>query len=296
MPVQDRARNFVSETTTKLLERLAFQVNTTLHSHHADPVHDLRVAIRRFHQALVAFRGVLPRREVKRVRRKLKTLIDAAGGVRDCDVLIKMLGKRDLPGVAALKKKVQEHRKAAVPVLVAALERWVAQRSSSKWRSALLACQVQDGLQPRLRRAARKFLANGEAAAAEKASAEDLHRFRIEAKKFRYTLELFEPAWGDPVSQWLARLKPVQTVLGDVHDSFMARDIAERFGGSREIDAWLKRRQRRKLREFRRLWQESFPVPDQPLRIAALRRPARKPAASTTAGETAGPVAVPRTA
>jgi CHAD domain-containing protein len=292
MPVSELPGNFVPETTTKLLERLAFQVNTTLHSHHAEPVHDLRVAIRRFTQALVTFRGALPGREIKRIRRKLKNLMDPAGAVRDADVLLKMLAKRDLPGVPELKKQIQEHRKAAVPVLVAALERWVARRSSSKWRSALLACPVQNPVQPGLRRAARKFLEHGDAAAAENASGADLHLLRIEAKKFRYTLELFETAWGDPVRQWLEQLKPVQSLLGDIHDSFMAREMAGRFGASQEIDAWLKRRQRRKTREFRRLWEERFPAPDHRLRIDALRRPTPKPAVRAAGG----PVAVPRPA
>lgn len=292
MPVlADSTGNFVAETTAKLLERLAFQVNTTLHAHHAEPVHDLRVAIRRFNQVLVTFRSALPAREVKRIRRKLKNLLNAAGDVRDCDVLAKMLAKRDLAGAAALKKKLQEHRKAAVPVLTAALERWVARRSSSKWRAALTACPARDAFQRGLRRSGRKFLAHGDAAAAEKASATELHRFRIETKKFRYALELFEPSWGAPVSQWLERLKPVQTLLGDIHDSFMAREMAASFGGTPEIEAWLKRRQRRKTREFRRVWQESFPAPDHRLRIDALRQPPRKPAAASAA-RPATPVAV----
>ncbi len=122
-----------------------------------------------------------------------------------------------------------------------------------------------------------------------------MHRLRIEAKKFRYALELFKPSWGTPVSQWLERLKPVQTLLGDIHDSYMAREMAQRFGGNPEIDAWLKRRQRRKTREFRRLWQEAFPAPDHRLRTDALRRPPRKPTA-VAAAQDSKPVAVSRPA
>lgn len=283
METADTSGSFVSDSTARLLERLAYQVSVTMHSHHAEPVHDLRVAIRRFQQALAAFRQVLPRREVKRIRRKLKQLLDAAGGVRDCDVVTKILAGRELPGVAALKRKLHERRKAALPVLVAALDRWVARRCSSKWRAALLACPIEDGLQSGLHRSARKFLAHGDAAAGEKASVADLHRFRIEAKKFRYTLELFEPSWGPPVREWLDRLKPVQTLLGDIHDSYMAREIAGHSGGTPQIDAWLKRRQRRKAREFRRLWAETFPSAEHRVRVTALRHPPRKPAARSAA-------------
>lgn len=282
--------NFVSQTTAKLLERLAYQVNTTLRAHRAEPVHDLRVAIRRFQQALATFDSAFPRHECKALDRQLKRLFDAAGNVRDCDVVAKLLGKRDLPGSAELKKKLQEHRKTAVPLLVSNLERWVARRSSAKWRAALLSCpSADDTVHPHLRRSARGFLKHAEGAVHGSASARDLHRLRIEAKKFRYMLELFEPAWGAPVAQWLERVKPVQSLLGDIHDAYMARDMAEGFGATVEVQAWLKRRQHRKSRQFARLWAEKFPAVDHALLLEALRRPPRKPAAPQPVRSVAAP-------
>jgi CHAD domain-containing protein len=47
-----------------------------------------------------------------------------------------------------------------------------------------------------LGRMARTFLEQGNEAASPNASSEDLHQFRIVVKKFRYTLDLFEPLYG----------------------------------------------------------------------------------------------------
>ena len=45
-----------------------------------------------------------------------------------------------------------------------------------------------------------------------------LHRMRIEVKKLRYALEILGPAFPAPPEPWLARLRDLQTVLGDHHD------------------------------------------------------------------------------
>jgi CHAD domain-containing protein len=273
------AASFASSSIAKLLERLAYQVGVTVHSPGMENIHDLRVAVRRFEQALILFRQGLPGKEVKRIRRKLKLLMSHAGDVRDCDVAIRMLAKCQVPGVAAVKEKLAEERKAELPGLTAALRRWSARRSSSKWRAALLPVDARIGWQHQhLSKLARKFLAHGEEAAEPKTPAEALHEFRIEGKKFRYTLELLAPVSGATAPEWLEKLKPLQSALGDVHDSRMAREIAERFDAPGAVEDWLKKRQRKKTREFRRLWEESFAAAAENRRLAAgLRHTPRKP-------------------
>jgi CHAD domain-containing protein len=133
---------------------------------------------------------------------------------------------------------------------------------------------------------AKQFLAGGDEASQKKASAEDLHQYRIEAKKFRYALEIFQPAFGTAAKEWINRLKQVQSLLGDVHDYHMLRQVAADLGADAELDSWLKKRERKKTREFRQLWESEFS--DAATRrqwIAALRRPVRKPAARS-AGST----------
>jgi CHAD domain-containing protein len=279
---------FASNSIAKLLERLAYQVGATAHSMSAENVHDLRVAVRRFEQSLALFRQALPGREVKHIRRKLKALMDRAGDVRDCDMAQKILLKCDLPAVADLKKRLAEERREALPGLAAALRRWSARRTSAKWRASLLPVEARDGFHHHLPKLARKFLAHGDAAARAKVSAAVLHAFRIEGKKLRYTLELLAPSHPAAARQWVEKLKPIQSALGDVHDCRMARDVAARFDAPAEIQEWLKRCQRRKTRDFRKLWEESFGEPAvRRALVAGLRHTPRKPMGRSTRSQTA---------
>ena len=45
-----------------------------------------------------------------------------------------------------------------------------------------------------------------------------LHRLRIQVKRLRYTLEVLEAAFPSPLEDWLARLRDLQTCLGEYHD------------------------------------------------------------------------------
>ncbi len=51
-----------------------------------DEVHDLRVSIRRFSQALRIFASLLSAKPVKSMRKALRPVMEAAGCVRDLDV------------------------------------------------------------------------------------------------------------------------------------------------------------------------------------------------------------------
>jgi CHAD domain-containing protein len=115
-----------------------------------------------------------------------------------------------------------------------------------------------------------------------------LHAYRIEAKKFRYTLEIFQPAYALAAKAWLLRLKEVQSLLGDIHDYHMARLAVNDLGSDRELDGWLKKRQRKRTREFRKHWDAEFSdVAARRDWVAALRHPQRKPVARS-AGTASG--------
>jgi CHAD domain-containing protein len=68
------SRAFSVGQTTRLLERLALQIKGTPHSHAPGAVHDLRVAIRRFTQALAISKPFLSSRAVKKIRRRIKAI------------------------------------------------------------------------------------------------------------------------------------------------------------------------------------------------------------------------------
>jgi hypothetical protein len=75
------------------------------------------------------------------------------------------------------------------------------------------------------------------------------HAMRIAAKRLRYTLEIFVPAYEGRLDEFVASVKAVQTLLGDVHDcdvwvehlkAFLAEEeerTAEYYGNARPFRA-----------------------------------------------------------
>ena len=271
MAITKETRLFAAEQADRLLSRLAFQLNRTIKSHDADQVHDLRVAIRRFTQALIAFQPCFPRREVRTIRRRLKKFMVLAGDVRNCDIAMKLLSKLKVPASIAVLREFRNKRKEAEQPFLGSLKRWVARRSSSRWRAGLETAaaakgfchrSIHDTAKRTLSGMMKDFFIRGGEAAARKAAPEQLHQFRLAAKRLRYTLELFAPLYGPSVNAILEQIKSVQTYLGAVNDCETVRSMVEGYRDSEEIDAALKRKQRRLTAEFRRRWAETYSHPD----------------------------------
>jgi CHAD domain-containing protein len=92
-------QEFAQQRTQELLERVRKEVaKVSQQQNDAEAIHDLRVAIRRLTQALRALQGVFPKKETKRVRRKLRGMMDLAAEIRNRDIAMELLGKA---GVAA---------------------------------------------------------------------------------------------------------------------------------------------------------------------------------------------------
>lgn len=243
-------------SATKLLERLAYQVHHTRQSGDAEAVHDLRVAIRRFGQSLVLFKEVFAGKEVKKIRKRLKDLLELTNEARDCDVAVELLSESGLPAAPDLIEQLRRRRKESMRLLAPALRRWRARKTSSKWRAGLTPngggiAPLEDTARERLPRLARKFLKDGDHAS----SAADLHHVRIEGKKLRYSLELLEPVYGVAAAAWIEKVKSVQSLLGNANDCHAVRRLVADVGGDDEVETWLKKKQKKKTREFRAEWE-----------------------------------------
>jgi CHAD domain-containing protein len=46
----------------------------------------------------------------------------------------------------------------------------------------------------------------------------ELHRMRIAAKHFRYTMEAFAPSYGGRLDPWIRAARRIQTEIGEIHD------------------------------------------------------------------------------
>ena len=96
-------------------------------------------------------------------------------------------------------------------------------------------------------------------AAAVSMDREELHKFRIAAKRLRYTIEILDPKGG---GDWLRRLKVVQRQLGDMNDAFVAeaylRGLPVRSAAARPLPAVLRAKAMRHIAAFQATWRRRF--------------------------------------
>jgi len=187
----------------------------------ADPVHDLRVALRRCRSMAEGFRAVDPDATWRRMRKAGKALFSALGELRDVQVLkewVERLGAPDDPvrdRLSAYCEAREREMKAQAAAAVSGFDarnwlRWAETLDSRQRRLPagsdifqVIALEKLDDV-VRLHRAA---LRNRSKIA--------LHALRIGIKRFRYVIENFLPAHDE---LWAKDLKLLQDALGEIHD------------------------------------------------------------------------------
>lgn len=187
----------------------------------SDPVHDLRVALRRCRSMAETMSELDPEPAWKQMRKAGKQLFKALGRLRDTHVLIEWTEKL---------ADTEDHSKAKLLAHFGAEEAALKQElipvvSSfdvpqwEQWRQLLgqRAAQVRAGSLAFQHMALEKWMAARELhrVALRNRSKVSWHQLRIGIKRLRYTLENFVPALH---SQWASELKEIQDLLGDVHD------------------------------------------------------------------------------
>lgn len=130
-------RRYAVEQVSALLGRLVFQVHRALRSHDPEVAHDLRVSIRRFNQGTRVFRQFFPVREVKKIRRRLHAIMEAAAEVRDRDIALELCAAAALPDSSPLRGELAAQRQAAEAEMRDLLKRFEAGDYSSRWRARL---------------------------------------------------------------------------------------------------------------------------------------------------------------
>jgi CHAD domain-containing protein len=188
-------------------------------------LHQLRVGMRRLRAALRAFRGILVRKEARRVIRALRKLSPRLGAARDWDVLAaRLAADRHSPG---LLRKAQARqaaaRRAARRALVSRRFASIGPRVRTLGTTASSAPLAQFGAAA-LTRAHRKLMAQADGP--DWADAAARHAIRIRVKRLRYSCEFFAPAFpAKRVSTYLAALKGLQDILGALNDISVGRRL-----------------------------------------------------------------------
>jgi CHAD domain-containing protein len=98
---------------------------------------------------------------------------------------------------------------------------------------------------------ARKYFEAGRKTIEGKRPPDELHGFRLETKRFRYTLELFRPLYGPNLDRYLKSLRELQSALGKVSDyQAIQRVLSKDHELKKQIDHTLKG----KVRDLRHTW------------------------------------------
>lgn len=202
-------------------------------------VHRLRVAGRRLRVALSLVARKPAGRRVRRARRRLRRLVQAAGRGRDLDVIATLFDRyvdAALPAERALRQRLRAAQRRARVRTAAALVR----ADPGKLRRQLVAVERRAADAAAIVSRVDKRAAAESAAALEALTALGgrfdalaLHRVRIGCRRLRYAAEL-RAALGAPVGEALSLLRTLQEHLGAIHDACVLADWLARQHAARD--------------------------------------------------------------
>lgn len=219
----------------------------------AESIHRLRVSIRRFTQVLRVFgRGF---EHTRRMRRRLRGLMDLCGAVRNCDIAGEVLKAAQAPVDRTLRARLKRRRRLAGRDLARSLQDGTLRVHMRHWSGWL---KTYEGETPRPPfPLSREFVRAGSTAAQAGAEYSQMHEFRLMVKKLRYTLEIL----GCP-DQELVLLRGLQERLGAINDCVTTADLISDIklppSRQRQIKAALNRLLARRAAEFRLYWRENL--------------------------------------
>ena len=127
--------HFANEQIAARLGRLAYQVHAAAQYPHADAIHDLRVAVRRFGQSVEVFSSALQKRGRKKIRKKLQRMMEVTGEVRDRDIALEFLARAGVKKSDSLYKRLAAERELAEKNLAEAIKRGSQSSFPAKWRA-----------------------------------------------------------------------------------------------------------------------------------------------------------------
>jgi CHAD domain-containing protein len=237
-----------------------------------EPLHEMRVAVRRLRAILRASRALFDAGWVERLRGELDWLGGRRGLGRDLDVLHAYLrprltalegaerrtGRRVLRRLSADRARARADLNEALdspryPRVLEQLEMFLARPPAAA--SDVSLPDVAAGEWKRLRKAVRKLPG--------RPSADDLHAVRIKVKRARYAAELARAAAGEPGKRFINQAKKMQDILGDLQDAVVIEqylhDAIDRTEPAQALGRDLVKRQRKRRKKARAAFFEEWP-------------------------------------
>ena len=220
-----------------------------------EDVHDMRVALRKIRSSLLIFREYLDSVRLTPLEKGVKKTLSTLGPIRDLDVLLE---KTD----SYLKSEAIDPKQMSVFYEIVSQDREKAHEEAVRYLNSkeyvsfkkefketleigvylgnpsinrkgdIAPVRVRDVLPSVLYKKAADVTAYYEWLEGPFLFVDKLHRLRIAAKNFRYTLDFFKDCLGDASVKLIKEFKELQDILGDFHDAVVAIEM---------IDAYMKR-------------------------------------------------------
>ena len=211
------------------MERVLVECDRASAGLEADPVHDLRVAVRRCRSLADGLMAMDPEPSWKEMKKAGRKLFRALGELRDMQVMQEWIEKlagvdnaMKEPAIDPVAAKLLNHVHAREAECKQLASKELAQFDRKRWRQwsrslPRRASRLRPGNVVYLHLALEKWMAAYELhkRAVRTRSQIALHELRIGIKRFRYTVENFLPAQH---ALWGPGLKELQDLLGEVHD------------------------------------------------------------------------------
>lgn len=126
-------QHFAEHRAHELLTRVNREMANVALRNDVNAIHDLRVSIRRFTQALRALQPLFPKTEVKRMRRKLRTIMDVAAEIRNRDIALQLLNGAQIGEASPLFQRLAAERDAARGDLTLLARQWRRRNLGTRW-------------------------------------------------------------------------------------------------------------------------------------------------------------------
>jgi CHAD domain-containing protein len=218
--------------------RLALRAGVTALKHYEtaavageiEPVHQMRVSVRRLRATVRLFATVIHGARMRIYECELKWLGQAAGGVRDCDVMAELLRDCSAHLDPALAEALTPLLKALAARRDAELSRFVDVLRAKRYarmcerladpllRRALPATDVGCYAPVMIAPIARKVRKAGKRITSADTPPALFHRLRVRVKRLRYAFEMLTGMGGKRSRRAVARLEQMQELLGAHQD------------------------------------------------------------------------------
>jgi CHAD domain-containing protein len=216
-------------------------------------------------------------------------VLDAAAVARDLDVGAELLLQEGLLDTHALLVRMHAERERAALALVGRVYLlksedlpmlWLPRLANLRQQPEVAALVARQWLPP----LAQDFFKTGRKTVLKASTPQRLHAFRLSAKRFRYTLELFRSFYGPVFAQRLEKVREIQSILGKRQDCAVmdARllPFAPEDAAVAEVLAANEARGLKLEHDFREHWRLDFDAPGEDLlwmRYLARRPPTPHP-------------------